>query len=310
MKISVVIPLYNKADTIQRALNSIFCQTVQPEEIVVVNDGSTDCSETIVRGPNHPLVRLISQLNLGVSAARNRGIAESKNEWIAFLDADDEWLPEFLETITKLAVKYPECSVLASSYFLQDHTGRKRQSYVNNLPFTGDEGVLTNYFLAAASSEPPINSSSVVIKSSSLESIGGFPTGITSGEDLLTWARLASTNLIAYCTKPLSIFFLDSAYTYIDKPNRIPQIPDLVGIGLASLAKLNRRTPGIKLYVAHWHKMRASIYLRLGMKKEALLDSIKSLTFRPLNSRIFIYFIMLLLPKSLTAKIFIRFGNT
>jgi glycosyltransferase involved in cell wall biosynthesis len=75
MKISVVIPLYNKRETVLRALNSVLNQTVLPEEIIVVNDGSTDGSETIVSGLNHPLVRLIFQLNEGASAARNKGIA-------------------------------------------------------------------------------------------------------------------------------------------------------------------------------------------------------------------------------------------
>ena len=210
---------------------------------------------------------LISQTQ-GVSAARNRGIKEAKNEWIAFLDADDEWLPEFLETITILSNKYPQCSVLATSYFLQDHNGHKRQSFVKNLPFSGDEGLLTNYFMVAACSEPPIHSSSVVIKRVIFESVGGFPAGITSGEDLLTWARLAISNDIAYCTKPLSIFVQDTAHTYKDRPNRIPQFPDIVGAELGFLAKHNRGTPGIKRYVAHWHKMRASVFLRLGMRKK------------------------------------------
>jgi len=309
MKISVVIPLYNKRETVLSALNSVLNQTVLPNEVIVVNDGSTDGSEQVFVELNHPHVRLISQPNAGVSAARNRGIAEAKNEWIAFLDADDEWLPEFLETITMLSEKYPQCSVLATSYFLQDHTGRKRQLLLENLPFSKDDGLLTNYFMVAACSEPPIHSSSVAIKNPALKSVRGFPAGITSGEDLLTWARLAASNDIAYCTKPLSIFVQDIAHTYQDKPNRIPQCPDIVGTELGLLAKHNRRIPGIKRYVAHWHKMRASVFLRLGMKKEALYDGIKSLTFRPFNSRIFIYFILLPLPDFTIAKIFQRFGN-
>jgi len=309
MKLSVVIPLYNKANTIQRALNSIFCQNFPPEEIIVVNDGSTDGSDTIVRGLNHPLVRLVSQSNQGVSAARNRGIAEAKSEWVAFLDADDEWLPEFLETILKLSNKFPQSKVLATSYFIQDQTGRKRRSYMKNLPFTGDEGLLTNYFMVAACSEPPIHSSSVVIERSYLEFVGGFTAGITSGEDLLLWARLAVSNEIGYCAKPLSIFVQDKAHTYDDKPSRLPQIPDLVGIELARLANQNREISGLKDYVAHWHKMRASIFLRLGMKKEALHDSIRSLTFRRENWRVLIYFILLPFPNIMINKIFKRFGN-
>ena len=119
MKISVVIPLYNKRTSVIRALNSVLSQTIQPEEIIVVNDGSTDGSEQLVNELNHPLVRLINQPNAGVSAARNRGIKEAKGDWIAFLDADDEWMPEYLETIKSLSEKYPPvfsaCNFLSSS---------------------------------------------------------------------------------------------------------------------------------------------------------------------------------------------------
>jgi len=115
MKISVIIPLFNKKDTIIKALESIFNQTVQPLEIIVVNDGSTDGSVELVEQVKHPLTRLINQKNAGVSIARNRGINEAKGDWIAFLDADDFWDNDFLETINKLSNKYPSASVLITN---------------------------------------------------------------------------------------------------------------------------------------------------------------------------------------------------
>ena len=100
--ISIVIPLYNKEKQIAHTLQSVFAQTFQDFEIVIVDDGSTDNSVMEVKKFDDPRVLLIQQSNAGVSAARNRGIEEANGELIAFLDADDEWMPEFLQTILQL----------------------------------------------------------------------------------------------------------------------------------------------------------------------------------------------------------------
>ncbi|MDF1561378.1 MAG: glycosyltransferase family A protein [Bacteroidales bacterium] len=304
MKISVVIPLYNKKETVLRALDSVLNQTVLPEEIIVVNDGSTDGSEQVVAQLDHPLIRLVSQSNQGVSAARNRGVAEAKNEWIAFLDADDEWLPEFFQTITELHENYPDCSVAATAYYMQDTESRRERNHLSKLKFKGDNGIIDNYFQVASCSHPPLNSSAVAIKKEAIESIGGFPAGVTSGEDLLTWARLAAVFTIAYAIKPQSVFTQDPAHLYVSKPNRMPQNPDIVGMNLAAIARANKRLPGIRRYVSHWHKMRSSIYLRLGMRGESLRESIISLSYYPLNFKVMLYLLLLGLPASSISHIF------
>jgi glycosyltransferase involved in cell wall biosynthesis len=96
--VSVVIPLYNKGKYIERALSSVLAQTFPPLEIIVIDDGSTDDGPEKVLNFNHEKITLIRQENKGPGAARNAGLAMAKGKYISFLDADDEWLPSFIET--------------------------------------------------------------------------------------------------------------------------------------------------------------------------------------------------------------------
>lgn len=308
MEISVVLPLYNKKDGIIKALESVFLQTYLPKEIIVVNDGSTDGSEHLVVSLNHPLVQLVHQENGGVSAARNKGIEVAKSEWVAFLDADDVWMPDYLETIRGLNKKYPESEVLATSYQLQSFDGTIQEITLNGISFTGEYGELSNYFEVASQSDPPIWSSAVVIKKVSLLEINGFPLNIKSGEDLITWARLALENQIAYTLKVGAVFIQDPAHTYANKPNRIPEKKDLVGEKLFQLYLDHSSIPYLKNYLSHWHKMRASIFLRLGNRKNAFLEICRALRFNQKNKKLYLYFILLLFPNQLVNIVFKKFS--
>ena len=94
--ISVVIPTLNRSISLKRALNSVLSQSYQPEEIIVVDNGSTDDTEEMIKS-QFPQVKILRQRKLGVSAARNKGIKASKGDWVAFLDSDDEWCAPKLE---------------------------------------------------------------------------------------------------------------------------------------------------------------------------------------------------------------------
>ena len=259
--ISVVIPLYNKVATIERAINSVLNQTVQDFELIVVNNGSTDGSEKVVETIHDPRIKLLSQDNQGVSMARNNGIAAATGGHIAFLDADDEWMPTFLETVTKLRKQYPECAVFATAYRRCDAQGQFSDIRLNNIP-DAEDFIMDNYFEVAATSDPPFCSISVMVSKEALDAIDGFPRGIHQGEDLLTWARLAANYKIAYSKLPQSIFYTGET-TAMGIPKRIPADDDPVGKGLEMIYHKHPDAKGLKQYIAHWHKMRASIYLRL-----------------------------------------------
>jgi len=132
--IAVVIPLYNKLNYIKRALDSVLAQTVRDFEIIVINDGSTDGSQRVVERCADPRVRLLHQKNGGVSAARNRGIAAARAELVAFLDADDEWLPEHLAAVQRMHRRFPNCGAYATARRIMEPDGRSWTRVFTTIP--------------------------------------------------------------------------------------------------------------------------------------------------------------------------------
>jgi len=116
--ISVIIPLYNKAAHVGRALESALCQDFHDTEIIVVDDGSVDEGPAVVRSYRDKRLRMIRQANSGPGAARNRGVAESRHPYIAFLDADDEWLDGFLRTSMENLLRHPDCALSITGHYV------------------------------------------------------------------------------------------------------------------------------------------------------------------------------------------------
>src|SRR5690554_1816724 len=210
---SVVIPLYNKELSITNTVQSVLDQTYQNFEIVIINDGSTDSSIKAVEAINDNRIRLIHQENQGVSAARNRGIKEAKYEWIAFLDGDDLWEPNHLEEITKMMNMYPEEKVFVTSFVYSDN--RPMFKHPRATPIFKIE----NYFKEAMK-ENLMCSSIVVAHRSCLEKVGLFNIGLTRGEDLDLWARLAQKFFIIKSTN-------NTATYRVEAENRTALITDL-----------------------------------------------------------------------------------
>jgi glycosyltransferase involved in cell wall biosynthesis len=262
--VSVVIPLYEKGETIGRALDSVLAQGCRDFELIVVDDGSTDAGPSVVRACSDPRVRMVTQAHAGVSAARNRGLAETTGDLVAFLDADDRWESDFLETILRLREKFPSCSMFATRYEVVSPGGLSQPAHIRGVQPQPWEGILEDYFGVAAVSEPPVCASAVAITRAALLRAGGFAAGATSGEDLLMWARVAAHNPVAWCSVPKVSVWPPAAINA--RPDRLPQLPDVVGRALADLydAAAPGRRVSLRRYVALWHRMRGVVWMNVG----------------------------------------------
>ena len=304
--ISVIIPLYNKAESIATALNCVLAQTYQDFEVVVVDDGSTDNGAAIVEQYVDSRIRLVRQENAGVSAARNRGIKEARGEYVAFLDADDEWLPEYLSVQHGLAQKYPQCDVFATNYIFHGFTGNQVPTILRRLPSKNEDFELTNYFEVAYSSHPPLWTSAVMVRKCAIESVGEFPVGVKSGEDLLTWARLAVRYKIAYSVRPLAIYNLGEGYDKKNLPPRRQDVCDPVGKELLAIYRANSQIKGLRRYISHWHKMRASTAIRYGARRETIYETTQALKYNPLNYKALLLGVLALFPLKMRRYIIVR----
>ena len=206
--ISVVIPLYNKALYIERALRSIQRQTYEPFEIIVVDDGSSDDGGSIVRKFEMKGLRLISQRNLGVSAARNRGMYEANADLVAFLDADDEWLPCHLDTLARLIAAFPDKGLYSTMHFVKEG----KDIIAPASPFSDNAGfcVVENFFASLAVGLSLVNSSTAVVSRTRALEVGGFPAGVRRGEDIILWARLFLLAGMAHAPIRTAIYHRDA----------------------------------------------------------------------------------------------------
>lgn len=307
--ISVVIPLYNKEKQIAHTLQSVLNQTFQDFEIVIVDDGSTDGSVAEVKKFTDPRIRLIHQKNAGVAVARNSGIEAAKSDLIAFLDADDEWKPKYLATQYYLYQKYPECSVYACNYEFRSIEGKVTPTIIRKLPFTGEDGILSNYFEVASCSHPPICSISIMVKKQAIQAIGGFPIGIKSGEDLLTWARLAVNEKIAYTKTVLSVFCelesdTDESKAQTRSGSESVVLQSLLDLYESELSLSIKKQ--LKQYILRWYKIYAVIQIEIGKGHNALKIAYDAICFGGRLKSFFPIFILGILPNKISRVIFLR----
>ena len=194
MKISVVIPTYNRKHTLPRALDSVLAQSYQPFEIIVIDDGSTDGTANWFSN-NYPSIQSISQSNQGVSAARNAGIKQSRGDWIAFLDSDDEWLP------TKLAKQIETLKV--NPEFLFCHTN---EIWIRNGARVNQQKKHQKYgghIFEKCLDICRVSPSSSLFHKSVLDDVGLFDESLKVCEDYDLWLRISANYPVLFLDEPL-----------------------------------------------------------------------------------------------------------
>jgi len=196
--VSVVIPAYNAARFIRRAVDSALDQTWQSREIVVVNDGSTDDTDRVLAEYGDS-IRVIHKPNGGLSSARNRGIRESRGDYVAFLDADDYWLPEKLRRQVE-ALSNPKIGFCSTRARLEDAAGNELGEW--KCPLI-EETLLKTLFLQNGSI--PGSGSGVMVRRQLFDKIGIFDESLGSLEDIDMWMRLASVTDYRCIDEPLTV---------------------------------------------------------------------------------------------------------
>lgn len=219
---TVIIPLYNKAPYLQRALDSVNAQSCPADEIVIVNDGSTDGGDLLAKMQRDPCVRVIDQLNQGVSVARNVGIENTTQPYVAFLDADDEWLPGFLAQIKQMIERFPEAGLYGTG-FATVAKGRQVRRYGVQATAIGTERTCVplhgggcerlafgpvDFFMEWSRGHVIHTSSMVVPRRVALE-VGGFSAGVTICEDHEFWAKIARAYPVVLSPAILTCYHVD-----------------------------------------------------------------------------------------------------
>ena len=212
--VSVVVPLYNKAVYVEKTLSSILTQTLTPREVIVVNDGSTDGGPELIQAINDQRLQVIHQDNQGPGSARNRGLLAASSPYIAFLDADDEWLPNFLEVSLNHLQQNPDCALCVTGQY----RGEKRSDWRNVLTPLG-----LNSGRWQLSPELPteqykpnidlLHSGAIVCDRTIIQNFGGFydKHHCTYGEDIYLWLQIILNYPIYRDLRPLMWYHTEAS---------------------------------------------------------------------------------------------------
>ncbi|MDP6339031.1 MAG: glycosyltransferase family A protein [Candidatus Marinimicrobia bacterium] len=192
--ISVIIPTFNRAHTLPRALDSVMVQTLQSMEIIIVDDGSTDETNAVLA--DYPGLCIISQDNRGVSAARNVGIEKAGGEWLAFLDSDDEWLKEKLENQWDAICNDDKLICHTEEIWIRN--GQRVNPMKKHQKFGG---MIYERCLPLCVISP----SSVMIHRSVFEDVGVFDESLEVCEDYDLWLRICAKYSVLFIDEPLIV---------------------------------------------------------------------------------------------------------
>lgn len=250
---SVVIPAFNAAEFLHKAIESVLQQTCCDFEILVVDDGSTDHTKEVAQRFRDPRIKYIYQNNQGVSAARNTGMRNAEGSHICFLDADDLWYPDHLAEVEKLIRNYPDCRVFFTGYEIRLTTGLSipRSAVLlkkmKEETFGSDNGydLLWKYGYI-------INTNCICFEKEALDRVGCFEPGVKNGEDDDMWYRLLAYYSVAGSKKITTIYNRENSrataatalvkdWIFLKRVDDIMDSPEVTDERKSSLRKLLER---------------------------------------------------------------------
>ena len=203
--ISIIIPLYNKEQSIEKTISSVLFQTFGQFELIIVDDGSTDQSVTVVKKIDDKRIRLVEKANGGVSSARNRGVLESSYEWIAFLDADDLWHKDFLRNIVNVINSVKNVYVITTNFSNVTRDGSILSKFE-----TSNEGFYDFFDITNKQGWHITNMSTLCVSKGELLKTGLFSLNKTHGEDIEVVEKLARMHKFWVIDKVLSYYVQDA----------------------------------------------------------------------------------------------------
>lgn len=204
---SVIIPLYNKAPYVAKAIESVLGQTYRDFEVIVIDDGSIDQSLEVAKTFENKSITIVSQPNSGVSTARNNGVKLAKYPYICFLDADDWWHPTFLEEMKRLITDFPDAGIYGSGYYIVKN-GQERIAPIG-VPQGFERGIIDYCEVYAKTLCMPLTSISVAIPKHIFDEEEGFKSKLKLGEDFDLWIRIILKHKAILVNKPLAYYNQD-----------------------------------------------------------------------------------------------------
>lgn len=259
---SIVVPLYNKVSEIRRCLCSVLCQTYENFELIVIDDGSTDGGDAIVRSIQDPRLQLLQQENQGLAKTRNNGVRASGSQIVVFLDADDEWLPNHLEEMARLVQLHPGAGVWSTGFWLDRGGGWRKRVQLPKSHLKPGTSLVADYFSIP---DGKILPSATAVRKDALTVAGGYRTMF--GEDVDLLLRMAAMFPVAYASRATAIWHLDAKNRMCTAEIANPKLhePNSLLISLQVIESQNQVPIEIK------HKAKAYVAAR---ERKAILDTL------------------------------------
>jgi glycosyltransferase involved in cell wall biosynthesis len=228
----IVMPLFNKEIYASRTIEGVLAQSCEEWRLFVVDDGSTDGSVAAVESFDDSRIKLIRQANAGPGAARNTGILAGEAEWIAFLDADDLWMPDHLQVLDELRQRFPSTVLIGSAY---------RQWTGSDVPTLSPEGSagLVRYFHEASRQRAPFYTSSAAFSREAVNAVG-LLEHVTVGDEMDLWARLALHGPVAASTRQTVLYRVGTGGITDSNVPVAPQTASLDQISLPVVTLMDR----------------------------------------------------------------------